>query len=496
MNFHPTDVSPHPGPHAPRAGTRQQAFTLIELLIVIAVLGVLMTLATLAWKEAKVRAYDTQALVCARNIKTAEAIYLNDNHTYTTYENLSGQDLSGCSVVYRQAQIRTSQILAELPASLLPALRQTADMLQSVAMAEAEGTRTQTADAPPIGPVGNGNDRSFAYRVKHASGRTTFVVSEEFLGPVSQAPASVVAFANTGTGAANPITADTGSTGNTGNTGSTGSTGTPPAGTGHLQLTLSQGARTRAYFPAGSFFTVTNDSGTTVATVSLPGGAMLGNNQNLPIGTYTLTYIGPQAYKLNTSENDGYGAPQWAALEVNVNVGQNPTTFTSSSVRAPNPPKSATFNLDAAGINLSINPNVNGGSNGYVNINIDAANTNVASVRVMMIHDTATPFKSTRACVGRCWEDGTWTIENDFRVSGTLTSYTRDSDSGDAVVLLTDFAPVNSNRAMKIGSTITPGSVILSPLKFIGVGSTNGFGYAARTEIALLGQGVFGNWYY
>ena len=192
-----TSLAP-PGRQPLRNARTEQAFTLIELLIVIAVLGVLMTLATVAWKEAKVRAYDAQALICARGIKTAEAIHYNDTRTFTTFDNLAGADIGACKVVFGNAGLNSSQVVVQLPGSMLAAVSQTAEVLQAPFMARAENAATTTT--APTAPVGNATDTSYAYTVLHPSGRTTFLASENYLGPVGDAPAADVALAGSGSG--------------------------------------------------------------------------------------------------------------------------------------------------------------------------------------------------------------------------------------------------------------------------------------------------------
>ena len=210
----------------------EQAFTLIELLIVIAVLGLLMTLATLAWKEAKVRAYDAQALICARNIKTAEAIHYNDTQRYAVYDALGGNDVSACLVVYKDQgaptgnvvmnhSLNVREILAQLPASLIPALKQSGNFVQAPFMAGAirapqpgdpgyidpnpppnPPANPPAASAantdPTVRPAGNADQYGYAYLVRHASGRTTYLVSEQYLGPKDGAPADDLTFATSG----------------------------------------------------------------------------------------------------------------------------------------------------------------------------------------------------------------------------------------------------------------------------------------------------------
>jgi len=59
------------GNRFPRASRNTRGFTLIEVLLVIAILGVLSTIAVKVYAEAKRKSYDAQAMVFIRNLLTA-----------------------------------------------------------------------------------------------------------------------------------------------------------------------------------------------------------------------------------------------------------------------------------------------------------------------------------------------------------------------------------------------------------------------------------------
>ncbi|MDR6218469.1 prepilin-type N-terminal cleavage/methylation domain-containing protein [Deinococcus soli (ex Cha et al. 2016)] len=68
-------------------------FTLIELLIVIAIIGILAAVLIPNLIGARVRAYDSAAQTCAKQIGTAQEIYQIDSNTYaSTLATLSSFD--------------------------------------------------------------------------------------------------------------------------------------------------------------------------------------------------------------------------------------------------------------------------------------------------------------------------------------------------------------------------------------------------------------------
>lgn len=77
--------------------SRQNGFTLIELLIVVAIIGLLATLAIVALTSAQQRARDTKRVADLKEIQTALELYWNDNNEYpdvpvlSTWEDLGAE---------------------------------------------------------------------------------------------------------------------------------------------------------------------------------------------------------------------------------------------------------------------------------------------------------------------------------------------------------------------------------------------------------------------
>ena len=61
----------------------QKGFSLVELLVVVAIIGILSTIAVPQYSEYRKRAYDSAARSDVRNIITAEEMYYLDNNRYT-----------------------------------------------------------------------------------------------------------------------------------------------------------------------------------------------------------------------------------------------------------------------------------------------------------------------------------------------------------------------------------------------------------------------------
>ena len=72
-------------------GNRESGFTLIELMIVIAIIGILAAIAIPNFINYRMRAYDADAQSAIKNLMTAEEAYFADNVIYTaTISNLPG----------------------------------------------------------------------------------------------------------------------------------------------------------------------------------------------------------------------------------------------------------------------------------------------------------------------------------------------------------------------------------------------------------------------
>lgn len=61
---------------------KQQGFTLVELLVVVAIIGLLSTLAVVAFNGARMKARDVKRVTDVKQIQTALALYFSDEDTY------------------------------------------------------------------------------------------------------------------------------------------------------------------------------------------------------------------------------------------------------------------------------------------------------------------------------------------------------------------------------------------------------------------------------
>lgn len=90
----------------------KKGFTLIELLIVVAIIGLLSTLAVVALGSARVKARDSKRLADLKQVQTALELYYTDQNAYPTGAsinlgdidhkclNVSGWHATGCTDPY------------------------------------------------------------------------------------------------------------------------------------------------------------------------------------------------------------------------------------------------------------------------------------------------------------------------------------------------------------------------------------------------------------
>ena len=77
----------------------ERGFTLIELMIVIAIIGILAAIAIPQFSAYRKRSYNSSAQSDVRNIATAQEAYYVDNSTYTSTESA----ISGATYGYMQS---------------------------------------------------------------------------------------------------------------------------------------------------------------------------------------------------------------------------------------------------------------------------------------------------------------------------------------------------------------------------------------------------------
>ena len=89
---------------SPKSG---RGFTLVELLVVVAIIGLLVTMVLINIQNSKQKARDVRRVSDINNIATALALYHNDNNAYPIYTgNLTGSD--AVSTALRNAQLISS----------------------------------------------------------------------------------------------------------------------------------------------------------------------------------------------------------------------------------------------------------------------------------------------------------------------------------------------------------------------------------------------------
>lgn len=74
--------------------------TLLDLLVVIAILIILVGVAIVAGNSARMRAYNTQALVCGEQIRKAQTLYYSEKQTFAdTFDKLDAKMVARCALV-------------------------------------------------------------------------------------------------------------------------------------------------------------------------------------------------------------------------------------------------------------------------------------------------------------------------------------------------------------------------------------------------------------
>jgi len=95
---------------------KQKGFTLIELLVVIAIIGLLSTLATVAFNGARTKARNAKRLADVKQVQTALELYYNTNSSYATTTEIT-------TVVTAVGTVLSGSIdtfMTNLPTSPLP----------------------------------------------------------------------------------------------------------------------------------------------------------------------------------------------------------------------------------------------------------------------------------------------------------------------------------------------------------------------------------------
>lgn len=87
---------------------RDKAFTLLELLVVMAIIGILASISIPKFSEYRRRAFDTRALSDLRNIATAEEAYFMDQEKYLSCSDQSCTQLPGISGISKGVLVKVT----------------------------------------------------------------------------------------------------------------------------------------------------------------------------------------------------------------------------------------------------------------------------------------------------------------------------------------------------------------------------------------------------
>lgn len=83
-------------------------FTLLELLVVMAIIAILAAIAVPKFSDYRKRAFDTRALSDLRNVAAAQELYFIENETYSSCQDASCEGLPGISRLSKGVNITMS----------------------------------------------------------------------------------------------------------------------------------------------------------------------------------------------------------------------------------------------------------------------------------------------------------------------------------------------------------------------------------------------------
>ena len=88
---------------------KQAAFTLLELLVVMAIISILVSIAVPKFADYRRRAFDTRALSDLRSVAAAEELYFLENEKYFNCGNAQCETLPGVSKLSKGVSLSMSQ---------------------------------------------------------------------------------------------------------------------------------------------------------------------------------------------------------------------------------------------------------------------------------------------------------------------------------------------------------------------------------------------------